>query len=647
MVSSSSSSKRKPNDGGGGKGPSHSTSSKKSKRTGSSSHNNNSNHITNSKGTSQPLKQRKHADVVTDGKRIWNQLRLKTNSPEQTRALVDELMPLVAGKAHELALQHDASRVVQAAIQFGSVNERRQILKELTAHKQQQSEGGVGNNNNNNSNSNSCLVELSKSQYAHFVVLKAFKYCHTDKECTPMIVAAFKGHMTKLAVHATASRVVEALFQTYSPRETAVLKQEFYGPHFALFAADTLLQLEKQQQLDGSPNQNQKKKQWPTLASNLALTPDKKDVTLEFVRNLVNKGMEKQLYGFTYFQELLLEYLEVVPPTEVRTVAGMAADHVIHLLSAKAGTKVAALLTAYGTVKDRKRIIKSLKGYTRSGLLHRDAYLAILRLVQLTDDTVSIQKNLFNELLSSGPPSSTTTTKADEEQDSPLLEIALSDTGSKLFLMLLIDDDNTEGRKKMLDPYEHSVLFANPVIVEDGQEVPTSKKDPAVRRKELIKHLRESLIQLSRQHADQLLRSIPGSAVLREVYAAFKPVSVVVEAILKVCHAALPRREVESSPPCIFEDVIGHRALKNLILVDAADDKAQDNCLAAQFLAGFENKLAEVAISNRGAFVVAALCKVPSLRKKVIKALKAAPIKNTSKKEGPTAGFEALLKEIS
>lgn len=627
MASSSAAPKRKSSDSGkGGASSSHNIISKKPKR--SSSNKSNNSHGGNKKSTAGVVvvKPRKHADIVADGKRIWNQLRLKTNTPDQTRALVDELMPLVAGKAAELALQHDASRVVQAAIQFGSKEERKQILKELCSHKQQETGG-------NSSNSNNCFVELSKSQYAHFVVLKVFKYCHQDKDCVPLIVGALKGSMAKLAVHATASRVVEALFQTFPPKDTAVLKQEFYGPHFALFAADTLQQLGSQHQA-------------PTLASNLALTPEKKDVTLEIVRHLVNKGMEKQLYGFTYFQELLLEYLEVVPPTEVRAIANTAADHAIHLLSAKAGTKVAALLTAYGTVKDRKRIIKSLKGYTRSGLLHRDAYLAILRLVQLTDDTVSIHKNLFNELLSSGPSPSAKKDQDNVEQDSPLLEIALSDTGSKLFLLLLVDEQNTEGRKKMLDPYEHSVLFPNPVIVEDGHEVPTSKKDPAIRRKELIKHLREPLVQMCSQHADKLLRSIPGSAVLREVYAAFKPVSVV-EAILDLCDAALPRKGDDKT--CIFEDVTGHRALKNLILIDAADsDKAQEGSFATLFFARFENKLMEVADSNRGAFVVGALFKVTSLRKNVAKKLNGTQLKKQqSKKEGPTAGLDALLKEIS
>ena len=609
-----------------------------------------------------PLRPRKHADIVVDGKRIWNQLRLKTNTAAQTRALVDELMPLIAGKAHEIALQHDASRVVQAAVQFGSAAERRQILRELCAGPAVSG----GSTTSNNSSSNNSMVELCKSQYAHFVVLKVIKYCHTDDEAVKRLTTALQGHMAKLATHATASRVVEALFQTLSPSQMARLKQEFYGPHFALFAAD----VDNNTNATTSTNKNNNK--LPTLTSNLKAAPERKDVTLQFVRQLVHKGLEKQLYGFSYFQDLLLEYLETCSTAEVRAVASTAADHAIHLLSTRSGTAAVARLTAYGTAKDRKRVLKSLKGYGRSGLLHRDAYLAVLRLVQLTDDTVSIHKNLLNELLSTGPAAATTTTKKgeseeEEQQDSPLLEIALSETGSKLFLMLLVDQQNdTKTWNKLFDPYEHSVLFPNPVVSEDGKTaaVPTSKKDATVRRQELLQHLREPLHQLCRQHADVLLRSIPGSAVLKHVYAeAGRSAAVndvgLVEAILDVCEADLVRMSSsvddddgdKSQTAPIFEDITGHRALKNLILLDAAalgsGDDDQGECFASQFLSRLESRLMTVADSNRGAFVVASLCQVPGLRERVAKAIEKSQIKKRSqKKEGPTAGFAALLKEL-
>ena len=104
---------------------------------------------------------------ISSAKKIWNQLRLKTNSKDEVQTMTSKLVSLIEGKVHEIALQHDASRVVQAALQFGTTQERRLVLKELTK---------------------ASLLELAKNQYAHFIVLKAIKYCANDDDSVKMIV---------------------------------------------------------------------------------------------------------------------------------------------------------------------------------------------------------------------------------------------------------------------------------------------------------------------------------------------------------------------------------------------------------------------------------------------------------------------------
>jgi pumilio homology domain family member 6 len=268
--------------------------------------------------------------------------------------------------------------------------------------------------------------------------------------------------------------------------------------------------------------------------------------------------------------------------------------------------------------------------------------LAILRLVQLTDDTVSVQKNLFNELLTTG----------DEKLDSstsPLLDIALSDSASKIFLMLLIEDD--EARHKCFDPYENLLLAPNPTVEEDGKEVPTSKKDALVRNKELVKLLREPLIELCRNHAEQLLRSRPGSMVLKEVYAAWQSEQVV-GSVIDVCKKTLmadrSAKADDETALFLFEDFTGHLAIKNLILADASDNVQRKVVFASDFLTAFESQLMDICNSNRGAFVVAALCEVPSVRDRTITKLdKKKLLQQQFKTEkGSTAGFKALVASI-
>jgi len=685
--------KRKSKDGGGYGNSSNSTIPKKFKSGGG---------VVGKSSSSQhqqQYRQRRHADIVEQAKTVWNRLRLKTNTKEQVRKCMEELMPLLRGKCTQIALQHDASRVVQAAIQFGTPDERKQILKELCV----QQSGDASNKKVDNSNNNNNLVELCKSQYAHFVVLKSLQYCADDEDCVDWIVKSLKGHVPKLCVHAVSSRVFEAVFTKLPPKKTAPLKQELYGPHLSLFFDDDSGVGEDRQNRGPAV---------PTLASNLR-KPSVSDKTrsnaIEFVRNLVQKGMEKNLYGYAYFQELFSELLDFAGDDgrEQRAMAGQVSDHALHLLSTKAGARVVAAASSYGTAKDRKRLLKSLKGYARSALLHRDAYLAILRLCQLTDDTVSIQKNVLNELLK--PPEDSgddlnplkreekmrkqqqkkeDSESAAEEDDnlsprSPLLDLALSETASKLFLFLLPEDE--EARRRYFDPYEHSVLSpAVPTVEEDGTPVPTSKKDPELRRKELLQHLREPLIEMCGNHAEDMLRSRPGALIFKEVYAAFDRPASMVDAAVDACLSSLQQKATssnekgdiaaetngddgdngsEESELPLLEDRDGHLAVKHLVLVDASVTDTSDNedekvksfssefysRLTSEFGGDGKGLMKVASSSNRAAFVVAAMCKVPSMQQQLLSELKQnlRVLKKLAKGQGATAGYAALVKEVS
>jgi len=111
---------------------------------------------------------RPYFESVLAAKELWNKLRVKTNTPEDNKSIMVELMNLLTGKFQRVAMQHDASRVVQAAIQFGDKDQRGVIVKELCES---------GN-----------MIQLAQVQYAHFVILKLIKYCYRDAEKAKLIV---------------------------------------------------------------------------------------------------------------------------------------------------------------------------------------------------------------------------------------------------------------------------------------------------------------------------------------------------------------------------------------------------------------------------------------------------------------------------
>jgi len=336
---------------------------------------------------------------------------------------------------------------------------------------------------------------------------------------------------------------------------------------------------------------------------------------------------------------------------------------------------------AYGTVKHRKKMIKCLKGYARSSLLHRDAYLAILRMCDVMDDTVLVNKMLLSEIHTNPDDKDEVkaSDKMEDEKQSPILDLVLSDTGSKLFFLLLVSKEqlstpctspgyvkkstNSARWKKYFDPYELAILHRNPTIKENEQSVATSKKEDETRRQELAVYLKELLVEVCVKHTEQMMRSKPGSRVLMEVCECY-PSEDVFTAIIGVCSKSyINDSKVEdggdSSELPILEDAIGHLTLKHLFLSEsekkALDDVTCDEpSLAVMFYSKFENLLGEFASTNRGAFVLSALIQNTSVQQEVKETLKS-HTKNISnlakgcgsgkdeKKMKPLAGCGVLL----
>lgn len=129
------------------------------------------------------------------------------------------------------------------------------------------------------------------------------------------------------------------------------------------------------------------------------------------------------------------------------------------------GCKALAECAAYGSAKDRKKMIKTLKvcmftylppylhtydllplrashsclslsmhhqqGYVVPTLLHKDAYLVILRLADVVDDTVTFSKIIWNELLEKN------------ESEATMLRFATHVKASKVLLNLLAPTKRT------------------------------------------------------------------------------------------------------------------------------------------------------------------------------------------------------------
>lgn len=463
---------------------------------------------------------------------------------------------------------------------------------------------------------------------------------------THTLIQALKKQMTKLAVHSVGSRVVELLFATFPAKSIAPLKLELYGPQYALFATSVP---SDEKGASNTPS-------LPSLAAFIEQNPTKQSATLEHLQLLLQKGLDKSLTGFGYFHSLLLDYTSIAKPNDVRSFLTPAlAEHSLHLLSTRAGTKVVCECFAYATVKDRKKMIKCLKGYARSSLLHRDAYLAVLRMVDVMDDTVLLNKTLLAELHRNSEAEKDDA-EDEEDQDSPILDLVQSDTGHKLFLLLLVSKNanSTDNKSKKsspkwmkyLDPYEVAVLHRNPTVEENGELVPTSKKEDETRRSELLVYVRDLLSEVCTKHAQTMMRNKHGSKVLLEVCENC-PSEELFASVVKACKQNDGNAKDSLA---MYEDPVGHLALKNLFLNECERDLDDDEpSVARLFFADFKEDMQAIATTNRGAFVLSALAKtcVGADLKKALKTHKKS-ISELAKGKGKKklAGCAVLLESI-
>ena len=219
------------------------------------------------------------------------------------------------------------------------------------------------------------------------------------------------------------------------------------------------------------------------------------------------------LLEFTYVHDLLWEYVQEITdkPSYLNDVIQQLADAAPKLMSTKPGAKVVCVVATYAGAKERKRLVKSLKGKVMESLLHPSAHLAVMRIIDVTDDTVNVQKSLLDEIKSTEPIFKYAANGEVIGKPLPaLVSISKHYFGRKLLLRLL------NPAKSHLEPDE-TLLFST--------ESPTSKKSPDVRRAEHLVYLKSSLLFVATAYVEDLLTCKFGSKVFEEIVWVFRPVN--------------------------------------------------------------------------------------------------------------------------
>lgn len=405
--------------------------------------------------------------MISRTKKIWERLRRKSHVPlEERKQLITELFGLITGRVKDFVFKHDSVRVIQTALKYANLEQRKQIARELQGS----------------------YKELAQSRYAKFLVGKLIE--HGDVEVRDIVIPEFYGHVKRLIRHPEASWILDDVYRMVASKDQkANLLREWYGPEFVIFKDKN----------GGPPSAD--------LAKILQESPEKRAPTMRFLHELINQLVQKRTTGFTMLHDAMLQYFLSTKPgsseaTEfIELLKGdEEGDLAKNLAFTKSGARVMSLSLAYSNAKDRKLLLRFYRDTIKmmSGDLH--GHMVLLAAFEVVDDTKLTAKMVLSELLSQG---------AEEETRNEDLLFQVTDLTARIPILFPFVGD----RVKWLLPETDQELLKE--IREVRKE--TSKKDPTARRQELVKAASQTLLDFITASADALLQTSFGCQFLAEV----------------------------------------------------------------------------------------------------------------------------------
>jgi pumilio homology domain family member 6 len=293
--------------------------------------------------------------------------------------------------------------------------------------------------------------------------------------------------------------------------------REWYGPEFAIFKRDS--------QEDISPS----------LADILAESPEKRKTIMDYLSAMINQLIQKKLTGFTMLHDAMLQYyLNCKPGSDEawefqEKLKGEGdqeeTDHDLlkNLAFTASGSRVVCLALARGTAKDRRVFLKVYKDMVEMLQFDENGHKVLLAAVEVIDDTKAVAKALF-PLLTAKPDVS------DELQQQILAAAASKEARIHLLSPFALHSAGQSFPKWLLSPPEMDLLRE----LHEARTA-TSKKDPTVRRKEIIAALSPSLLSTVQAQAATLLATTEGCQFVTEILlGAAGPKDDAIDAVLRL-----------------------------------------------------------------------------------------------------------------
>ncbi|KRX86989.1 Pumilio domain-containing protein -like protein [Trichinella pseudospiralis] len=403
------------------------------------------------------LLQKPYHEIIIKAKPIWEKLRRHDTPTEEKKKLAVDLNCLLRGSVKSLAYAHDTVRIIQGLFSMKMKDISASLFDQLKGFLNMRATVVVEFKFNLSLLDD--VVAMAKSKYARHIVMKMLKYGNTSQR--KHIISSFYGHIPELACHTYAADVLQELYITYAKNETRKeMISEFYLSKYKLIKENVPSDLSK------------------VIEEN----PSAKEVILKNIREYLLSIADKPVLQNPMLHRLLHMYLQNCTDNEKTEMVDCFIDRAIELVHTNDGCNAALDLLWVSTVKDRRKLLKSMRMHVTKMCLQAYSYIFVLAILECVDDRVALEKIVLREIFSN------------------LESISKSKTGIKVLLYLMMSRDRRYIPKGVID------------ILEKGDNKQHRKKSLSVKVEEIVNLSSKPLLNFVTEHLQELLSS--GSTTL-------------------------------------------------------------------------------------------------------------------------------------
>ncbi|XP_030540132.1 pumilio homolog 24 [Rhodamnia argentea] len=427
---------------------------------------------------------------------LWEKMRQHDIAKEDRSRLVTEALQKMKGKISEIAGSHVSSRVLQTCIKYCSQAERDKVFGELQPH----------------------LLNLACNTYAVHLVKKLLD--SASKTQLAAFISSLHGHVASHLRHMVGSVVIEHVYQLANATQKQALLMELYSTELQLFK--DLVSMKESRLVD--------------VISKLGL---QKSSVLRHMSSVIQPILEKGIVDHSIIHRMLVEYFSIADKSSARDVLQqLSGPLLVRMIHTRDGSQIGMLCIKHGSAKERKKIIKGMKGHI--GKIAHDQYgsLVLVCIVSVVDDTKLVTKIIMRELQ--------TILKElvlDKNGRRPLLQLLhtncsrylspsdFASLNSSIPSLCSKDASEADSIAELGDVNElvEGKADMEMAVAEEQDEdgipdvvdhlINGGKKDPLIRRRELLVNsgLAESLVDVCIENVGELIASNFGKEVIYEV----------------------------------------------------------------------------------------------------------------------------------